>query len=566
MIDDVPAGARAFLGLIRRQYRLIVVVMALVTGGMAAFLYAMGPVYQATALLTVDPRQTNVLDPESQISLLPGDGARVESEVEILRSDATLLAVVRRENLIADPEFADAPGEGLDAQSWILERLRDRVTIARRGLTYVIGISVTSSSPERAAALANAVAEVHIAAQVRARIDNALVFQDALARRLSAAADELAVASAESGPEVAHGPEAMPAGLLTDAGSTAFERDQEMAASQALYGSLLARLRAVEAQVDLQLSDTRLASEALPPAQPSSPHSALLLALAGFASLGLGLSTAFLYENYVGGITSEAQIESALRIPMLASLPRLPSQPARSAVADEIIDHPLSAFSEAIRRARLGTEQLFARERASDDRTPRSLVILVTSARPGEGKTSTAIALARAYAVAGRRTLLVDCDLRRPSVHEALDLDPQVGLVDYLSEPATETLTRRRVVTRDAATGLDMVLGSKASRAPTDKLFETERFRRLVRIARERFDVIVLDSPPVLPIVDAQLLMAHADVLVLAMRWASTAQSDVRAALQKLLRSSDRAPAVGAILTQVGGGSSRAYEAYYRRA
>ncbi len=209
-MNNTEIELRNIFVVLRRQIRVIGATFALILGLAGLYLVSVTPTYTAAALVLVDPMQKNLLDPsQGQGGSAGTDNARVDSEVEILRSDAVALGVIAAQSLIADPEFgprlalseklaravgiahaAEAPGPALLAGT--LARLRDAVTVRRRGLTYLISVSARSEDPDRAAELANAMADSYIHQQVQAKISGSLAARDALQDQIAAARDALA--------------------------------------------------------------------------------------------------------------------------------------------------------------------------------------------------------------------------------------------------------------------------------------------------------------------------------------------------------------------------------------
>ena len=712
-MDSSEFDVRNAIGLVRRQIWLIISTVLIIAGLAAVYVFLQTPIYTASTLILVDPRQKNALDPESQMSLLPTDNARVESEVEILKSPSTQLDAITHLALIKDPEFGAKLGAvdrlmiflkikteaallaDTDAQlRSVLDRFAGSVSIARRGLTYVISVSANSADPQKAALIANTLASTYINAQVDAKIANALSVRDALNRRLvqasatindtenridafvneniekvgseSARADITAMRTtleqlkadsvqqqtlqsslsrlaadkdwdgivaqlrsdtvtelkaqrdkilaslsnvaagsarqtdlqaslaaldqrlgAEVNTELGQISDRVKAtqqeqdklratirdtvlssNLSNDVMVKIYELQQESSVSKTLYQDILQRLRGVETQADLQLADSRVVSPALPPNQPSAPKAQLIMIMAIVAGLGLGLGLAFLNENFIGGFTSDQQFEAVLGVPVISSIPMLSrggrTISDRAQVVGELIDHPLTAYSESIRRIRLGLENML-RRKLQDKTRQGGIVIMVGSAIPGEGKTTTAIAIARAFALSGKRVLLVDCDLRRPAVSSALGLSPENGLADYLTL-SLDAQSIRQFVTKDKVPGLDMIVGRASHRTSTDSLIETAQFNLLMELAKERFDFIVLDTPPILPVVDAQYLATRADIVTLVVHWASTSQRDARAAINDLRTTAGNDLLIAGVLSkaELGVGSYRnKYNSYY---
>ncbi|MBN8998562.1 MAG: AAA family ATPase [Rhizobiales bacterium] len=706
------AGAfdlRSVVGLLRRQIKLIIATILVVNGIAALVIFQLTPIYTATALVMVDPRQKDILDPDRQVSLMPNDSGRVESEVGILRSPVVMVGVVQDLNLTNDPSFIPKPGwqgrikEIIGASetvpsaetvaNQVLANLRKSVSIARQGLTYLIEISASSTDPQKAAVIANSVADNYIKTQVDAKIETADIAQQKILSRLDAAvasvraaedkidrfvddnianihdtatlddiaafqrdidaqqarrldlaksASQLAqyrrtgewdqlVASVQSDQLAAlNASREQIEGQLRAAGSDEtrafdlrqrlddlnkrmdlealttvsqirsdldeaqqrendlrqqrrdkiisslpkdvvvrlYEVQKEADSSRSVYERMLNSSKAIEAQKDLQVADSRVVSRALPPSTPSFPNTKVLFGLCGLVSVVLGLGLAFLRENYVGGFVDEAQTESVLGVPAVSSLPSLEQSAGWKAdgslAANEIISHPISPYSEAVRRIRLGVD-LGRRRRSVGAQT-----ILISSAVPNEGKTQTAISLARAFALSGKKTLLIDCDLRRPTVHKALGIEPRPGFIDYLSGQAGEDILND-LVTIDPATGLSMIVGATGSRSATDSLLDSARLERLLELAQGWFDFIVIDSSPLLPVVDARLLLRYATAAVIVVRWAQTSQQEVRAALSDLARVNYRNVPLFVVLNQVevgsfGYGYRGRYKSYYAEA
>ena len=223
-----------------------------------------------------------------------------------------------------------------------------------------------------------------------------------------------------------------------------FELQQEASIARNQYQTLLSRVRDLEAQAGLQVADSRVVSPALAPNKPSAPNTRLILALALVAGLGLGIGLAFLNEYYVGGVTSAAQLRDLVHAPVATTVPlSLDKIGQQSSIADKVIAEPLSPYAESIRRLRASLDQGFRKRGLSKSGSAElpglsardGRIVMITSTVPAEGKTTLALALARIYAISGQKTLLIDGDLRKPSVHRQVGLQPEFGLLDYLREP-----------------------------------------------------------------------------------------------------------------------------------
>lgn len=329
----------------------------------------------------------------------------------------------------------------------------------------------------------------------------------------------------------------LPTEVLTKLSS--LRQSSELARTQ--YQTLLSRLQDLDAQSELQLPDSRVVSAALTPTSSSFPNRNLVLAVAFIGALGLGVALAITREYFIGGFTSHEQVQSVLRTTLAAVAPKQSTADvAKSggAVPDLLITSPLSLFSESIRRLRLALDREIRKKDnpTSTDDAESSKIILVSSSLPNEGKSTIALSLARAYALTGQRTLLIDCDLRKPSLNKYLNLDPSHDFIDYLRQGAS-TAGLPAMTMHDPLSDLTVLLGGRRSDVPTDELVMSDRMSRVLAGARKHFDYIILDTPPVEPVVDALYLARHADAIVFVLRWANTPQSSAKRAFAALQES-----------------------------
>lgn len=320
-------------------------------------------------------------------------------------------------------------------------------------------------------------------------------------------------------------------GLSPDELTEIYDMQQRADLARQQYDQLVARSQQLQAESTLQLADSRVVSPALRPGGASFPNPRTMLLLAGLVGLALGIGIAFLYENFVGGVTSDEQLatlaktKSALAVPMAKALAN------QYSVADLVISSPLSPYAESIRRIRTNIDHsLSARIKPDSENAP---IIMVTSTAPAEGKTTLSLSIARSYALAGRRTLLIDCDLRRPAVHHHLGVEASDGLSNALKSGAPLD-NFRAAMTEDQQTGLLTLIGSRASNAATDQLVTSRNFDRLLSAAAKAFEVVILDTPPLGPVVDGTYIARKVDAVVMVVNWASTPQQDVRRALLSL--------------------------------
>jgi capsular exopolysaccharide synthesis family protein len=301
------------------------------------------------------------------------------------------------------------------------------------------------------------------------------------------------------------------------------ELERTAEATRTLYESYLNRYKETSSQQGMEQSDARIVSKAKIPLKPSSPKVPLNLALGLMLALGAGAGAVVLAEMLDSGLATAEDVERRLETSYLGAVPLLASvaEDSKSAPIDFVVEKPLSSFAEAFRNLR--TSILYAR--LGDP----VKVVAVTSSLPGEGKTTTSICLGRTSALQGARTIVVDCDLRRRTVNRVLGTEPKVGLLEVLSGEATLD----DAIQPDAATGAHFLPLAKSAFTPKE-VFGTAAMDRLLLDLRARYDLVVLDTAPVLPVADTRVLAPKADAVIFLARWRKTPQQAIESAFRLL--------------------------------
>ena len=282
------------------------------------------------------------------------------------------------------------------------------------------------------------------------------------------------------------------------------------------------------------------------------------IALGGAAGLVLGTISAFLVEAWDDRIRRRDRVEELTGLPVLAEIPRLSREQIRTH-AVPVADSPTGRAAERYRAAR--TSVLFALQAfdtqaqrhdfgdasptgvAAAEAAERAPVIMVTSPSPSEGKSTSVASLAAAFADNGLRTLVVDGDFRRPAV--ARDLSPVPNLVD----PERPTSTR--------IDGVSFIAAPRGVDTPTDAVY---RLRRSIAQWQDQFDVVLLDTPPMLTTNDATDLLAAADAVVLVLRAGQTRTGPAERVASVLSRF--RADVLGIVLNGCDNADMDPYYAY----
>jgi capsular exopolysaccharide synthesis family protein len=296
-------------------------------------------------------------------------------------------------------------------------------------------------------------------------------------------------------------------------------------AASTLYDSLLGRAKQISVDQGSEQSDARVVSHAKIPLGPSSPNQQLNLSLGLVLGLALGAAAVLLMEALDNGLATSEDVERYFGLPHLGALPLLEStvkDKSKTALPHEfLVDAPLSAFAESFRNLRASI--LFSKVDAPVH------VIAITSALPSEGKTTTAVCLGRSMALSGAKVVVVDCDLRRRTISKALEETREHGLVEVLQGVAKLD----DVLIPDGSSDAQFLPLAETAYTPKD-LFGSAAMDRLLDELRKRFDYVLLDTAPVIPVSDTRVLAPKADVVVVLAQWRKTPRKAIRAALDLL--------------------------------
>ncbi len=306
---------------------------------------------------------------------------------------------------------------------------------------------------------------------------------------------------------------------------------REVDTTRSLYNGLLQRFKEVDVASGVGANNIFVVDRAQVPGGPSEPLLLRAVMTALMLGLGLGLGAAFVLERLDDTVKT---IEDLERITGLATLGVIPLVP-NGKTFDELLGDPRSGLSESYRS--LGTALQFSTESG----LPKSL--LITSAGPGEGKSSTVFAIGRHCATMGLKVLLVDADLRNPSLHKKLGIDNSRGLSNYL----TGANTPPEVIQWTSTENLGVMPSGPLPPNAAD-LLAGSRLLSLLSVGSEVFDLIILDGPPVMGLADAPILSSAVASTIFVVGAAQARTGLVRLALRRLQMA--RSPIVGAVMTK----------------
>lgn len=335
---------------------------------------------------------------------------------------------------------------------------------------------------------------------------------------------------------------------------------RQLMVAQTTYQELLRQFQLVQVMENQNVGNARIISEALVPEIPVSPKKPLNLALGGFLGLLLGAGTALLLESMNQTLKNIEEANRFLGFPLLGTIPQYGEKKRKNTVVEglqevPLLDQPYSPVSTSLEM--LNTNLGFT----VSDKELR--VILVTSATSGEGKSFVAANLAVAASHVGKRVLLIDCDMRRPRQHRIWEIPNLLGTSNILAgqnevKPAIHTVF----------SNVDLLPSGKIPPNPVT-LLDSQRMADLIEEARQDYDFVVIDSPPLTAVTDPLIIGKFADGLLLVVRPGRVEYSALKSA--KTLLNQSKVPVLGMTVNGVSEESGyggyyyyRGYRGYYR--
>ena len=573
------------------KWRIVFMAIASAIAGLAWAIAIAEPRYRAIAVVVLDGGRDPVVEFSDFLPMMSGDATVVNTELEVLRSVSLLADVVAQANLTADPEFNPALRSPTIAETTIhttldllgvppapplsLERIERRAltaTIAslREALTVrnvpdsmVFEITLETGNADGAAMLVNLLADRYLVRQLETKFEatqratawlneKVAVLEVDLEASESATnqfAAQMELISAETlevlSQDLKGVRDRISARQATiDRGegtSDAVDRigqlrileaelsdkiarqsqdlvsleqlEREAAANGQIYEYFLSRLKETTVQEGIQQADARLLSAAMIPEVPSTPRPTLATILCAAVGAFVGAISVIAIEARSATFRTAEALESATRLPVLGQIPLIPVR-HRQSILDYIRQKPNSAPVEAIRNLRTSLTMTGT--------GPAPRVILSTSSLPGEGKTTHTLALAQNLTGVSNKVLVIEGDIRRRVFHEYFGAQGTPTMMQVLSGKSK----LEDAVWHSPDLGFDILFGDDAPENPAD-IFSSRAFRQLIRTARKSYDVVLIDTPPVLLVPDARVIGALADAILYTVRWDKTREKQV---------------------------------------
>jgi capsular exopolysaccharide synthesis family protein len=331
---------------------------------------------------------------------------------------------------------------------------------------------------------------------------------------------------------------------------------REMDVQQGFLQALVQRMTQERAAVNLKNPNSRVIDEALPPLRHSSPNIVMNLAAGFFGGLAVGAGLIFVVAFLDDRVKSAFDIEGTVGLSMLGVVPRikkLDSNSKAQAVASNIDRHVTEAFRSIHSALKISEESKNAK------------VIVTTSTVPGEGKSFISSNLALTFANHGEKTLLLDGDLRLPNVARSLQLENEFGMLDHIEKE----VALDEVIMKAVYPNLDVLPSGGKSKNPTQVL-NSAKFEAMLADLRDRYDRIVIDSPPLAAVSDVLNLLPLADGVLYVIKFNTVKRKTAVVNVRRLWESNT--PIFGAILNNISSTlasyyyssySDKAYQDYY---
>ena len=534
-------------------------------------------IYQASARILIEAQAPRVVQFQEVATTSLGDRFFLQTEYQVITSYAVMTKVVEDLNLASFPPFSNMKKDPVLV-------LQGMVSVSPIRATKLVDIVVTGTRPDLITRIANGVAEIYARTNLERRRD----LTTGGAQWLQAEVDQMETRMRESQTKLQEFREQHGATDFGDENQSSvmqrlqalnvqlnkvredrldaemkyrekhptlvelmakerelqlglFDQEQralemsrlsiqytallrETKTSEAIYNILLTRLKELSVQEGLQNNNVQLVDEARVPTRPIGPARTRQVLTATFVGLLLGLGLALLREITTKTVRTRQDFELLLAIPFLGHIPRMAALRKMGKKQKALfLRDPKSPVAETVRSVRTTLEFILPSD--------QSHLLLLTSALPEEGKSTISINLAIALHELGRKVLLIDCDLRRPTLHSYLDLPLEPGLSGFLQDAVTLQEVIQPV---PAVEGLQIISAGLTPPHPSD-LLSGQKFQEALKALKNEFQYILIDSPPVLVAADAAVMATFADGVIYIVRANHTHSEAAAAGKQRLV-------------------------------
>ncbi len=327
---------------------------------------------------------------------------------------------------------------------------------------------------------------------------------------------------------------------------------READSNRTLYENFLTRFKETGEQQEMKVADARIIAPADAPVKPAFPNKLLFMLVGLIIGSVLGVMAAYLVEYFDRGFRRSDGVEEATGLPVIGMIPSL------AGVSDlqpegYVISKPLSAYSESLRTVRTAIHF------SNVDNPPKT--VMVTSSGPAEGKTAFCMSLARSVAKAGNKVLLIDADLRKPRIAQALGIkETNGGLAAVLAGDKN----LKDALRPDKEIPNLHILPASGTAPNSQDMLGSQHMLELLQDVSKRYDLIILDTPPILAVADAAMVSHAVDTTIFLIKWSETPRETVMRALKQL--GSLGCHIAGIVLSQVDTVEHAKYgDGYYHR-
>lgn len=542
-----------YLDVFLRRRWIVLAATGLIFAAVAVVTFTMRPVYEASAMLDIEKERGGSAQDSTMVENSNED--YYQTEYKLLQSRSLMEKVYSDLNLEASADFAQPHG---------VDKLQHEVAIVPVLRSRLVYVRADSHDPKLAAAIANRLSENFVEQNLANQLFMSKEVLQALQMKSGESSyDSLPAVVNNSLIQTLKGDYARLQTTFAELSQRYTDKYPEVALVKsqmtALQGQIRAETERVVASLKSQLSgqlkgnNVRIIDPAIVPEFPVKPKKGVNLILGLLGGITIGLLSAFLVEMLDQSVRSQDDVEQKLGQPFLGLIPQTIVKPGKG--HEPLLSETLSLTSEAFRNLRTMVD--FAGVGG------KGKVILVTSSVQGEGKTYVASNLAVTFAQLGENVLLLDGDLRRPSVHRSFGLSSEKGLSDFLVSGRHAEEALQSVVASDIP-GLAVMPCGPRPPNPSE-LLNTPRLGALIAWARERYDRIVVDCTPMFPINDTLLWGRHVGSAVFVVRYGATHYPLIRNACQKLQSANIKVLGVALNAARAGSLSYSSYGYYYQQ-